>query len=271
MPGDNVEVAIRQSALTGCIDGCPMRVQYSYGLGVNKYETPTNHALFVGSQVHQAVELAYQHWITNGSPMDRGDIVDALVDNWHHRTVASSEDPVTDINWGNEKTEGDHLADAIAIIQAWYQHYRANEARAVELPLSRTWGPVTVTSRIDVELLDGTISETKTVRTFFDKRLNRERQMVYTDTTVLTKPQPRIHLALLRSLRSYRYLLLGKGKEDTLVQTVNVPLTAESVKHWIDMTLLPALEDVAGGRFPARPGAWCGYCDLRGSVCKVMP
>lgn len=246
-------IIVRQSLVSDMITGCPRRVYLTY-IELN-YRKP-NIALFTGSIYHETFEYYFKQKI-NGVMLSLNDLVDYYSDLWNKKF-----DKNTDMGRVTQSQAKMICMSLITIFYSWAKDYDI-ETSEEECFIEFNNGDRIVT-HLDIKLKSGIIIDMKSARTNIGR--NGEYFPDYSERSVQYKPQPMIHMLAMPGYK-YEFNVVGKG-EHKLIERFPVRHSQAKLDLFKENTLVPILQQLHDGDFPAVPSPLCGVCEWAHNIKK---
>lgn len=258
-------ITARQSFVSACIKGCPRQAYLSY---VKHLPYKRSGALFLGSTFHSTFEQ--YHKLRIGVIGKDGNVVipgryPSLTEviEIFSKIFKDTWDP--DLKLNDSESAQTLFDTGIHLCRSYFPTAEKTEAAELEKTAIldvldyRTGLTHHVTTAIDIWTKDEHIIEEKSARVYKRARSNIEYFPDYTDDEVRILPQPKIH-KLAFGNRTYHYNVVGKGEQE-LVGIIPVLMSNTALSLWKDNVLIPVLDTMHKGNFPARMDWWCKGCE----------
>ena len=242
--------------------GLAFRLRYIDGI-----RTPTTPALFVGTRVHDALELHYRHRQL-GIAMDTSRVVQYVTESWDEAVAAE------DLQFDSADESQQLKQQAVGLVQAYLAHVDEQEPR-----------PIAVETSLEIPLVDPATGENLGIPLLgvVDLILDESDGPVICDFKTAAKSAAPFEVTHEIQLSSYAYLFRqATGREEggleirSLIKTKTPKVefhryAARSDVHFSRLfsVIRAYLDDLDSGRFVFRPGFGCMMCDFRDGPCQT--
>jgi hypothetical protein len=242
---------------------CPLAFRLKYIDGIR---FPTPPAMFLGKQVHAALEWHYRN-----RQLDRevsaADVIAGLVNGWHQ----SAEEE--DMRFPSPDEESSLRSKAIELVRAYLSKAAAERIR-----------PLAVETALEAPLVDPRTGEDLGIPLVgvMDLVLQEETGPLIVDFKTAARADELSELAHEIQLGCYGYLFRqATGMTELALEIrrlVKTKVPQVSFHRWPARTerhfgrlfavIRAYLDDLHAGRFVFRPGQACSYCDFRQRHCR---
>jgi len=243
---------------------CPLAWKLRYLDGIR---TPTSPALFVGKQVHSALELVYRHRML-GLALSTSDAVAHVLAVW--------DQAVTDEQLSFESTEHEAAlkTQTVNLVNAYLAQVSVDEPR-----------PLAVEATMEAPLVDPATGESLGIPLLgvVDLILDAQGGPVIADFKTSSKGSPPFEVTHELQLSSYAWLFRNvAGREEAGLEIRSIIKTktpkvechrypARTDAHFkrLFAVLHEYVDTLDSRRFNFRPGWGCAMCDFRESHCRA--
>ncbi len=248
------QLTVRQSMISSIISYCPRQAELEY---IDHLSHRTALPLQFGGIYHAVLAWYFQNRIDNQQPTVN-DLIDTAISYIDRPEDVTGNDKLSswsDVELGESRI-ADVRRDIISCLLSYFPMARALTPIWSELAGSIEISGVTITSHLDLIATTG-IKEFKTSRTYV-RRGNQPYFPDYGLAEVLNKPQPYLHLLMFGN-QNYEYHVAGKSEQEH-VAVIPVKHTKTEIEQWRIHTLLPTINMITAGLFPAKRSSLCQFC-----------
>jgi putative RecB family exonuclease len=245
---------------------CPLAWKLRYIDGI---KTPTTSSLFVGTRVHDALEVHYRHRQL-GIPLDPSVVVQRVADSWDEAVAAEN------LQFESADESQQLRQQAAALVQCYLAHVGSEEPK-----------PLAVETSLEAPLVDPVTGEDLGIPLtgVVDLILDHEHGPRICDFKTAAKSAAPFEVTHEIQLSSYAYLFRQTTGRDeggleirSLIKTKTPKVeshqyAARTEVHFrrLFSVIRAYLDDLDAGRFSFRPGFGCTLCDYRDDHCRSWP
>jgi putative RecB family exonuclease len=245
---------------------CPLAFKLRYVDGIR---TPSPPSLFLGKQVHDALEFFYRHR-QFGISLDCDSVLKRITDVWDQAAVTE------DMRFASIEEEGKLKMKAVDLVSAYLKSVAADEAM-----------PVLVETSLECPLVDPATGEDLGISLLgiVDLVLGTDEGPIICDfkTAARSSQSSEIMHEIQLSCYSYMYRQMTGESEAGLeirsliktktpkIETHCYSPRSESHFRRLFAVIRDYLDDLDKRRFTYRPGFGCSMCDFRDTHCSLWP